>query len=207
MVSGGAFLLIPDKNPPLFRPILSALTVDCKGKSACNWISSPVFCLHEQFNSASFAPPSSPVPGRDKPKCAGGPDRAIPTMGLTGRAGNSGAGYQERRSAIIEGVGCSAPCSLSDESGGPGVSDDYLDLDALEQYSCMKKRWWRYQLPYISHLKLPGKILVRRSIVDEYLRQFLRVPEVVDLRGLLDKVIPIPRRRGSKGRFRGEGGG
>jgi hypothetical protein len=86
------------------------------------------------------------------------------------------------------------------------VTDDYLDLDALEQYSCMKKRWWRYQLPYISHLKLPGKILVRRSIVDEYLRQFLRVPEPVDLRGLLDKVIPPRRSRGVRGRFKsGEG--
>ena len=87
------------------------------------------------------------------------------------------------------------------------MSGDYLDFDALEKDTCMSKRWWRDQLPRVPHLKLPGKILFRRSDVDEYLRQFLRVPEVVDLRGLLDKVIPIPRRRGSKGRFRGEGGG
>jgi hypothetical protein len=86
------------------------------------------------------------------------------------------------------------------------VNDDYLDLDALQKYTCMSKRWWRDQLPHIAHLKLPGKILFRRSDVDEYLRQFMKVPEQVDLRGLLDRVVRSPRPRGSKGRFRGEDG-
>lgn len=83
--------------------------------------------------------------------------------------------------------------------------DDYLDLDITEKVTSMSKRWWRDQLPYIPHLKLPGKILLRRSDIDKYLRQFMRVPEPVDLRGLLDKVVPTRRQRGNKGRFRGEG--
>ena len=85
------------------------------------------------------------------------------------------------------------------------MSGDYLDFDALEKDTCMSKRWWRDQLPRVPHLKLPGKILFRRSDVDEYLRQFLRVPEPVDLHGLLDRVVQPRRQRGGGGRFRGGG--
>jgi hypothetical protein len=87
------------------------------------------------------------------------------------------------------------------------MSGDYLDFDALEKDTCMSKRWWRDRLPHVPHIRLPGKIIFRRSDIDEYLQQFMKVPEPVDLRGLLDKVMPAPRRRRDKGRFRGEGAG
>lgn len=85
------------------------------------------------------------------------------------------------------------------------MTGGYLDFDALQEYRSMSKRWWRYQLPHVPHLRLPGKIIFRRSDIDEYLRQFLKVPEPVDLRGLLDKVIPPRRSRGGRGCFKGEG--
>lgn len=81
----------------------------------------------------------------------------------------------------------------------------YFDFAALEIYTGMSKRWWRSELPKVPHLRLPGKILFRQSDIDAYLQQFMKVPEPIDLRGLLDRVIPTPRRRGSKGRFRSEG--
>lgn len=82
----------------------------------------------------------------------------------------------------------------------------YFDFAALEIYTGMSRRWWRYELPKVPHLRLPGKILFRKSDVDEHLRQFLQVPEPVDLRGLLDKVVRPSRPRGGRGRFKsGEG--
>ncbi len=77
----------------------------------------------------------------------------------------------------------------------------YFDFDSLEIYTGMSKRWWRSELPKVPHLRLPGKILFRKSDVDAHLQQFMKVPEPLDLRGLVDRVVQ-PRLRGSKGRFK-----
>jgi len=78
----------------------------------------------------------------------------------------------------------------------------YFDFEGLETYSGMGRRWWRYRLPEVPHLRLPGKILFKISDIDEYLARFRKEPEVIDLSALLNRVISSPRPRGAKGRFR-----
>jgi len=74
----------------------------------------------------------------------------------------------------------------------------YLDFEALERYTNMSQRWWRYRLDKVPHIRLPGKILFKASDIDEYFRQFQKTPKEIDISGLLDRVVPSRRNRGPR---------
>jgi hypothetical protein len=72
----------------------------------------------------------------------------------------------------------------------------YLDLEGLECYSCMSRRWWRCRLHEVPHIKLPGKILFLVKDVDAYLDKFRQGPQQVDLDGILARAGVRRSRRG-----------
>jgi hypothetical protein len=54
--------------------------------------------------------------------------------------------------------------------------DGYLDMEGLERYSSMSRRWWRARLKEIPVLRLPGKHLFRISDIDAFLLKFREAP-------------------------------
>jgi len=82
----------------------------------------------------------------------------------------------------------------------------FLDIAAAAQFLCRSPRWVRQHVHEIPHFRVNSQILFRADELLRSMERFRVEPAHIDLRGLLDKVIPTPRRRGSKGRFRDEGG-
>jgi len=52
----------------------------------------------------------------------------------------------------------------------------YLDMEGLERYSSMSRRWWRARIKEIPVLRLPGKHLFKISDIDAFLLGFREAP-------------------------------
>ena len=72
-----------------------------------------------------------------------------------------------------------------------------LNVAGLSRWISRSPRWIRLNLYWLPHFRVHGQILFRADEILQSMEKF-RVPvQHVDLRGLLDKVIPTRRRRGS----------
>lgn len=50
--------------------------------------------------------------------------------------------------------------------------DRFFDLKGLAEYSCLSIKTLRNHLGKLAHYKIGGKLLVRKSDFDEYLKQY-----------------------------------
>jgi len=77
----------------------------------------------------------------------------------------------------------------------------FLDLAAAAKFLARSPRWVRGNLSWIPHFRTNSQLLFRPDELLTAMERFREKPQVVDLSGLLNRVVPPPRPRGAKGRF------
>lgn len=85
------------------------------------------------------------------------------------------------------------------------LSGGFLDIAAAAKFLCRSPRWLRQHIHSIPHYRPGGQILFDEADLRKWMLHFRIEPVDIDIAGLLKRVAPSPRRRGSKGHFRGEG--
>jgi hypothetical protein len=89
------------------------------------------------------------------------------------------------------------------------LSGGFLDVAGAAKFFCRSPRWVRGKLREgIPHYRPGGQILFLEADLLKWMQQFKVVPEPVDLKGLIDKVVRRTRgetpRVPSPGRPRGQ---
>jgi hypothetical protein len=73
----------------------------------------------------------------------------------------------------------------------------FLDMAGLSHWISRSPRWVRANLSWLPHFRVHSQILFRPDEILEAMERFRVEPKDINLRGLLDKVIPTRRGRGS----------
>lgn len=81
----------------------------------------------------------------------------------------------------------------------------FLDLTAAAKFLSRSPRWIRQHVHEIPHYRPGGQILFDVADLRKWMLRFKVEPVDIDLAGVLKRVVPSPRRRGSEPRSRGEG--
>jgi hypothetical protein len=82
----------------------------------------------------------------------------------------------------------------------------FVDISGAARYLSRSPRWIRQHVHEIRHFRPGGQILFDIDDLKKWMSHFVVEPANIDIAGLLKRVTPSPRRRGSLGRFRGEAG-
>lgn len=78
----------------------------------------------------------------------------------------------------------------------------FLDLASAAKFLARSPRWVRGNLSWLPHFRTNFQLLFRPDELLAAMERFREKPQEVDLSGLLKRVVPSPRPRGARGRFR-----